>query len=1359
MLKYFQQFAWIIVFTLIFISVSDIIKHSDYDYNTKIMTPTLENTQDIISVVSSTFKRGNEPVTFNNVSSIANITHFRSDSFAWGDYNNDGYLDFLARGNISVGTRLFRNNGPPNWNFTDISEDINLTGSGLNPHRGYPIWGDYDNDGYLDFFVAGDHDQLWRNNGPPGWNFTNVTTAAGNLDDLRPSEAAAWGDYDRDGYLDIYVNSWRDALNNKFRDILWHNNGDGTFTDVSSQAGIYSSNTPAYDSPPFAGMGVAWGDYNNDGWLDIYVCNYLLAPNYLWRNNHDGTFTDIAVEQCVAGKADFYEGQGPYYGHTAGAGWADFNNNGNLDLWISNLAHKDDERSGYGRGYFCDDSMMLLNNGPPFFEFGDIRNRTGIPIIPVGTIQDSQWKDEDYFGVTWGDYDNDGDIDLWIPQVKTYHSWAYSYLWRNNNDETFNDVSDSVGIKVWSNTGAVWGDYDNDGFVDLLTEGTVPYQGKRETRLFRNNGNSNNWLQLRLKGVVSNSAAIGARIYLKSGSVTQTREIGGDAGGHGFQNSFNVEFGLGKNTVADEIKIIWPSGIAQVFKNVQANQIINITEDTSGPKINSVWVDKYGADEDEILTFDATTSGSPLNFEWDLDNDGIIDRSSTGVPPKYYYSYEKAGNYTAKLWAWNNDFTLGWVESTEFITINNVPPTANAGGDIEVWEDEIFVFDASSTIDTESDVEYLEYNWTFDDGNYSSWLNEPIIEYYYSEREIYNVELKVRDDDFDVATDTIKVTVKNKPPSVKIFSNKTVAEDSPIMFSVISQDTPSDIPYLVYRWDFGDGNDTYWMVEKTINHTYQRNGTYKVTCYIHDDDGLHDINYSSVSITVFNVPPKCYVEGNIYAYEDQIVYLNGTANDTYSDLGTLKFLWDFADGTSGEWLETGEQNITHIYTKKGLYKVKLIVKDDNEVQCTKIVEITVKNVKPQCEVTGDINTVEDEIVHFICLRSWDSESDMDSLEYSWDFGIPGLPNTAWNLSSRFNYSYEDEGEYTVLLSVRDDDGDTGNASFKITVRNVVPKAKFFISSSTVSEDEIIEVDATESEDTKSDLDTLNYTWNFGDKSPIMYGPFQSHSYNRSGNYKIVLSVKDDNGKENSVKKDIKVNNQPPTAVIIVSTFSTYPESIILFNGIDSYDTISDKTKLRFDWTFGDKTQATGIMVTHSYSSSGKFKVKLTVTDDDGSQDFAEIWITVNELSNGKSEKDTVSNETILALETIISICIVILLLILLMYLKKPSKVEPTDLEEAKEPQDKIEDDKNLLKADKQKAEDRSQWVEKRKKTPEHKKVKRIKSKKQQFEKELGITETEKKLDIEDALDMNDIDDMDDMVDTNDTNSSEGIDVT
>jgi PKD repeat protein len=1228
---------------------------------------------------------GNEAVNFENASTTSNLSGFRSDSFAWGDYNNDGYLDFITRGNTSVGTRLFKNNGPPFWNFSDVSVEVNIIDNFSNPN---PIWGDYNNDGFLDFFMAGNPDSLWQNNGPPSWNFTDVTLSAGNLDDGRPSEAAGWGDYNRDGYIDLYVNSWYQDTT-YFQDVLWHNDGDGTFTDVSSSSGINIITTPAYRSPPFAGMAVSWGDFNNDGWLDIYVGKYHVTPNSLFRNNHDGTFTDVALVQGVAGNAQYYGGFGPAYSHTAGAGWADFNNNGNLDLWISNLAHKDSEQfGGQGRGYFCDDSMMFRNQGGPFFEFEDIRNRTGIPITPVGAIQDSQWKDEDYFGVTWGDYDNDCDLDFWVPQVKTYHSWAHSYLWRNNNNETFTDASDSAGIKVWSNTGGAWGDYNNDGFLDLITEGTYQYQGVRETRLFKNKGNSNNWLQIRLKGVVSNTAAIGARVFLKTGEIIQMREIGGDAGGHAFQNSFTVEFGLGVNSQADEVKILWPSGIVQVLKNIEANQILSITENTTGPKINSATVSKYQAIEDEVLTFSASISNSVSLLQWDYDNDGNIDSESSGCFPPTIFSFSRAGNYTAKVWVWDVAQELGWTETTDFIVIDNVAPTAIAGIDKSVWEDQLITFEANSSTDTTSDSTSLEFNWSFGDGSYSGWNRSSVGTHNYSFENTYEVILRVRDDDHAINIDTIVVTVKNRLPSIEIISETLTYEDKPIIFNAIGDDTSSDLPFLLYRWDFGDGNDTYWSTETTIEHVYTNSGTYTVRCMARDDDWPEGENFTEVEITVYNVDPECVVEFESTVDEDETVYFSAIGNDTVSDRAGLFYLWDFADGTNSDWLEDGYQNISHVYTQKGVYHAKLIVKDDNHAQCIKILDLTVNNLPPSCSINemgeDKLEISEDDIVSFTGSGS-DTKSDLSTLVYSWDFGVPGIPGKPWNSTAEIGYRYRNEGDFKAVLTVMDDDGDTANASVRIIVSNIFPTPRFLMSESQIFEDEIVEFDASASEDSISDMDTLNFTWDFGDDTAFAFGSYQRHKYTGENEYRVKLTVRDDNDYSQSINQKIKVKNIPPSAELRVSATKAVVGLAIKFNSHGSWDSASDIDDLLYSWDFGDDENGFGKLVTHTYDAEGEYIVVLTVIDDDGSEATAEVEITISTLIVESKKED---NNDFLLLGAISNIILIIILVILLLiFLRKKhfinfgfGKEKKQDIENAEDTQE-IKDTDNPSKSE------------------------------------------------------------------------------
>jgi hypothetical protein len=355
--------------------------------------------------------RGNEAVTFTNVTNDVGLQNVGGNYLSWTDYNNDGYFDLLVNGR-----RLFENAGPPVYNFTEVTGAANITGGVSNG-----VWGDYDNDGFIDFFAGAgknNNDKLWHNNG--NGTFENVAVSAGGVTDTDPTTAAGWGDFDKDGDLDLYVangEDWNGGNPVHYPDKFYQNDGDGTFTDITVAAGIDDISDPKY------GRSVAWADYNNDGWLDVRIGNYRLHPNYMWRNNHDGTFTDVAGDLDVKGVYDddrYYDAQaettygdgtwGPTYGHTIGSAWGDLDNDGALDLWDSNLVHKYVGPSSLPgmpydiRGYVCD----------------------GIAFRPIGG-SGTYNGDELWSGVTMGDYDNDGDLDVYVPQIYDLN-YAYSLL-------------------------------------------------------------------------------------------------------------------------------------------------------------------------------------------------------------------------------------------------------------------------------------------------------------------------------------------------------------------------------------------------------------------------------------------------------------------------------------------------------------------------------------------------------------------------------------------------------------------------------------------------------------------------------------------------------------------------------------------------------------------------------------------------------------------------------------------------------------------------------------------------------------------------------------------------------------------
>jgi hypothetical protein len=433
-----------------------------------------------------------EPVSFTNVSEQIGLGGVSGSFLQWGDYDNDGDLDLLINGG-----RLMRNNGIPSgtWNFTDVSTTAGISDGG--------VWGDYDRDGWLDTFGK----KLWHNNGDG--TFTDVTATALSGYNSGYVTCVGWGDYDKDGYLDLYIGrgeDWNAGDPIYYPDDLWHNNGDGTFTNVTTPSGI---GTVAGTEPGGAGSaytrGVSWTDYNNDGWLDVYISNYRQLKNYLFKNNGNGTFTDTAPDTgCLHdGPLDNtdWNNQDPFgrAGHTIGSVWGDFENDGDFDIWVNNFNHKDWRTS--------DDGLLCRNNGPPDYTYTNFAGTAGIHRKPWDYLGGAE-GDDLLAGNAFGDYDNDGDLDLWLAQVYGDVSYAYSYLYRHDGvaSQHFTQVAndnygDPLCVRVWDTYAGIFVDYDNDGDLDLITAGKYPYVGGTYMiRVFQNSGNSNSWLDVKLVG-------------------------------------------------------------------------------------------------------------------------------------------------------------------------------------------------------------------------------------------------------------------------------------------------------------------------------------------------------------------------------------------------------------------------------------------------------------------------------------------------------------------------------------------------------------------------------------------------------------------------------------------------------------------------------------------------------------------------------------------------------------------------------------------------------------------------------------------------------------------------------------------
>ncbi len=1201
---------------------------------------------------------------FTNVSVQAGLSGYKGDNLAWGDYNNDGYLDLLVRGPSS--NYLFRNEG--DGTFTEVSN-----ATGVNITRGYSQWADYNADGYLDFYTAGNDDHLFRNNGPPNWDFTDVTSQAGNPSDGLPTEGIAWVDYDRDGYPDIFTVGWRKPGDLQWpyageRDRLYHNNGDGTFTDVSSSAGLRPRSTS------YAGMGVVMCDPNEDGWPDIYVSNYHLNPNQLWVNNRDGTFTDMAFQYNLTGKATVYQGN-TYYGHCNGAGWADYDNDQDMDVWVSHLAHKDDERSGMNRGYYCADSQLFENSGPPGVDFTDVRVEAGIPITPSGTIVqdpetgDPMWKDEDYFGVAWGDYDNDGDLDLWVPQVKTYSFWDHSFLWENDGDKTFSDSTDASGLKVWSNTGGTWVDHDNDGDLDFCTEGTYPFRGPRELHLFENPGTSGHWLELDLNGAggahQTSKDAIGTKVVVKSGADTFTRYVGGDCGGHGFQQPQRLHFGLGSQTSIDEMFVYWTSGRIQRFSDVSVDQLLTIEEPTTQHVDLGCDVLRYEVTEDERVTIDVNVSGAPVtNMYWDMDNDRIFETEVSSEDIDLIYNTE------GKRWLRfmvRDTFGTYWDLEPIIINVSNVAPAMTMPEELLLREGEAYELDLRVQ-DTASDLRNLTIEWRIGEVEWTE--GGSVKELLFEDIGTYTVSARVTDDNGEQVEKNAVIEVVNRVPEVSLHaSHQTLEEDSNLELRAEAMDSRKDLDRMEYRFHSGDGRSTGWTEENHTSFIYREKGKFAAGVEVRDRHG--ETASDLVNIEVINLPPEIWFRctENV-TDEDSEVIFELHARDTHSDLEHLQYRLDHDDGLGwSRWRDyAGSEHdaaegtymeMEHVFTGSGTHNVKVQVKDDDGDISEDGLEITVRNVPPRGEIILSTGADLFEDTPFTLTADLeDTPSDIEELEHRWLFSDG--TGTEWSDSDPYiEHIFRDIGQLEgtwVKLFIRDDD-QVVNVTEHFSVRTVPPEADLSVSARTINEDETVVLDASGSTDSVSDMDHLEFVWMINSEV-VEGGSVLRYTFTTSGIYKVEVTVTDDDGESSLDTATITVNNVVPVVVIDIVDSANVGESVI-FDASGSFDTPSDMEKLSFTFDPGDGSEpmiTSGSIVNHTYSEPGIYEVEITVSDGDAVSSMQES-ISIRDMEVPAQEE---KSSALLIVVIVGSLLILLLLagLLILLALSRRSKASP-----------------------------------------------------------------------------------------------------
>ena len=475
---------------------------------------------------------------------------------AWRDYDNNGTLDLYIANSTAVRPEpdtilpknvLYRNNG--DGTFTDVTDisGVGDTGWGMGC-----AFADYDNDGDADLYVTNyKANVFYLNKGDA--TFKIFTSGAGGIGHTGFGAGITWGDFDTDGFLELYVGNYIEYTKVPQGDevffpydffgqknILFLNKGDRSFIEFSDAAKV--------NGGFHLTLGVAAADYDNDGDLDLYLANDS-DQNILYRNDGEMTFMNTNQPDARSRTGDIRSGMG--------IAWGDYDNDGALDLFVTN--------------WLDENNVLYRNNGDGTFT--DVSAKSGIFESGLGKT---------CWGTVFFDMDNDTDLDIFFSaghiDPATWESHGQpDVLLRNNGDGTFTDISKIAGLRDFESPGVGRGvaaaDYDNDGDIDLL----IVNSGEKPRLLQNQGGNKHNWLHIRTIGVESNRDGIGTRIKVITGDTHQIREV---ASGSSYlsQHSPEVEFGLGKYDIVDKVIIRWTSGTEQTLTNVAVNQMLEIRE-------------------------------------------------------------------------------------------------------------------------------------------------------------------------------------------------------------------------------------------------------------------------------------------------------------------------------------------------------------------------------------------------------------------------------------------------------------------------------------------------------------------------------------------------------------------------------------------------------------------------------------------------------------------------------------------------------------------------------------------------------------------------------------------------------------
>jgi PKD repeat protein len=453
---------------------------------------------------------------------------------------------------------------------------------------------------------------------------------------------------------------------------------------------------------------------------------------------------------------------------------------------------------------------------------------------------------------------------------------------------------------------------------------------------------------------------------------------------------------------------------------------------------------------------------------------------------------------------------------------------------------------------------------------------------------------------------TLRLEVRNPPPSVTTGGGISAAEDETVELSANALDTPSDMPVLDYTWDFGDG-----AIAKSArsSHAWAQAGSYTARITVRDDEGA--ASCATVAVTITNLAPTASAGPDLAADMDSEVVFDGTGNDTPSDRAGLRYRWDFGDSLSSDW--SAEPQASHAYTAPGRFTATFIVQDADGASGRSTRNVTVRNLPPACNATSPRPgaVVQKDEPFELDGAGTDTASDRPFLRYSWDFG-DGL-SSDWAPSPKATHTYRGGGNFTAVLSVRDRAGDTARSSIRFSVFNQPPSVRITAPvSGEFEEDSPVQFTAGAS-DTASDAQSLKYLWRVDGRD--MPGRSVEASFTTEGSHSFSVTVTDREGASATAEGAVFIGNPAPRIAASVT-----PDALLLYEKVrfsaSAEDTASDAGALSFSWDFGDGGASSEASGTHEYRRAGTFTVKVTVRDDEGARDSKTFTVRVDEPAVG-----------------------------------------------------------------------------------------------------------------------------------------------